>query len=65
MGDTVVKRGRGRPKKEKPNNIRYEARISQEEQEMMEHMLIESDKSKSELTRRMIQTYYRLYPGKW
>ena len=60
-----IKRKRGRPKKENPYNIRYEARIGKEEQAMLEHMLIESDRSKSELTRRMIQTYYHLYANKW
>jgi hypothetical protein len=58
-------RGRGRPKKEKPCDIQLKGWISQSEQEMMDHMLIESDKGKSELLRKMIQTYYYTYRGKW
>ena len=59
------KRGRGRPKKENPNNVRFDAWISPKEREMMDHMLIESDKSKSELTRKMIQLYYMYNKGHW
>lgn len=59
------KRGRGRPKKENPSNIRFDARISQEEKDMLDHMLIESDRSKSELLRRMIRLYYNVNYGRW
>ena len=60
-----VRRKRGRPKKENPNNIRFDAWISQDEKDMIDHMLIESERSKSEIVRRMIRLYYNLNFGKW
>lgn len=60
-----MKRTRGRPRKPEPYNIQLKGRISQSEQEMLEHMLIESDKSKSDLLRRMIRTYYHSMYGRW
>lgn len=56
---------RGRPKKENPNNIRFDAWISQDEKDMFDHMLIESDRSKSEITRRAIRLYYNFNFGRW
>ena len=58
-------RGRGRPKKENPVDVKFSAWISQEEKDMVDHMLIESDKSKSELLRRMIRLYYNVNHGRW
>lgn len=63
--DDKIRLKRGRPRKEEPNNIQLKGWISQAEQAMIEHMLVESDKSKSELLRRMICTYYHAYYGKW
>lgn len=60
-----IKRGRGRPKKEETCSIQLKGWISQNEQDMFNHILIESDKSKSEILRRMIRTYYHTYRGKW
>ena len=63
--EVEVKRGRGRPKKEDPVNIKFSAWVGQEEKDMVDHMLIESDKSKSELVRRMIRLYYNVNHGRW
>lgn len=61
----VLRRGRGRPRKGEANNFRLEARIGAEEQAAIEHMLIESDKSKSDLVRRAIMLYYHMNYGRW
>lgn len=61
----VSRRGRGRPRKENGNNVRLEARIGDEEQAALEHMLIESDKSKSELVRKALMLYYHMNYGRW
>ena len=58
-------RKRGRPRLEKPKNIQLKGWIGQDEQDMIDHMLIESERTKSELLRRMIRTYYYTYDGKW
>ena len=63
--ESLIRRGRGRPKKEETLNIQLKGWIGQNEKDMIEHMLIESDRSKSELLRRMIRTYYYTYNGKW
>jgi hypothetical protein len=60
------KRGRGRPvKKGDGNNVRLDVRIGRDEQEALEHMLIESDRNKSEIIRRAIMLYYRSNRGRW
>ena len=59
------KRGRGRPKKGSGNDSRLEVRIGPEERAAIEHMLIESDKSKSELVRKALMMYYRTNRGRW
>ena len=63
--DDRTKRGRGRPKTENPNDIQLKGWIGKAEQEMLEHMLIESDKSKSELLRTMVRVYYYTRHGNW
>lgn len=62
----VICRGRGRPvKKGGGNNVRLDVRIGRDEQEALDHMLIESDRNKSELVRRAIMLYYRTHQGRW
>ena len=61
----IVKRGRGRPKKREDNSVRFELRLSKDEQDMLNHMEIESDKSKSELMRRALLLYYNANFGRW
>lgn len=60
-----MKRGRGRPKTGEGQNNRLEIRIGPGEREALEHMLIESDKSKSDLVRKAIMMYYRVNKGRW
>lgn len=60
-----VKRKRGRPKKEESNGGRLEIRIGPKEKSALEHMLIESDKTKSELVRRALMLYYNVNYDKW
>lgn len=68
-GETEIserKRGRGRPpKRGERNDSRLEVRIGPEERAAIEHMLIESDKSKSELVRKALMMYYRTNRGRW
>jgi hypothetical protein len=60
------KRRRGRPvKKGDGNNVRLDVRIGQDEKDALEHMLIESDRNKSEIIRRAIMLYYRSNRGRW
>lgn len=59
------KRGRGRPRKEDTVNGRLEVRIGSKEQAALEHMLIESDRTKSDLIRRALMLYYSANYGRW
>lgn len=65
MNELEVKRGRGRPKKKEGIDSRLELRISAEERAALEHMLVESERTKSELVRRAILMYYRANYGRW
>lgn len=58
-----AKRGRGRPKKAESNDNRFEFRLTSEEKKMLDHMSIESDKSKSDHLRRALLLYYNA--GYW
>ena len=60
-----MKHVRGRPKKERIINGRLEIRIGPEEKAALEHMMIESDKTKSELVRRALMLYYNINYNKW
>ena len=64
-GREEAKRGRGRPKKREDNSARFELRLSKDEQDMLNHMEIESDKTKSELMRRALLLYYNANFGRW
>jgi len=65
LDDILERRGRGRPRKEDKNNTRLDLRIGEEERAALEHMLVESDHSKSELVRKAIIMYYRANYGRW
>ena len=59
-------RRRGRPvRKGDGNSVRLDIRIGQDEQDALNHMLIESDRNKSEIVRRAIMLYYRSNRGSW
>ena len=60
-----TKHVRGRPKKEGSIDGRLEIRIGPEEKAALEYMLIESDKTKSELVRRALMLYYNINYNKW
>ena len=61
--DISKKPGKGRPKKREDNSCRFEVRLSQSEKEMLEHMEIESSKSRAEHVRRALMMYYNA--GYW
>ena len=63
--ESVVVRGRGRPKKRDDNSARFELRLSRDEVEMLKHMEIESDKSRSEIVRKALALYYKANYGRW
>jgi hypothetical protein len=64
--ENEVKRGRGRPAVRGEANIgRLEIRVGRGERDALEHMLIESDKTKSDLVRKAIMLYYRTNYGRW
>jgi hypothetical protein len=63
--DDVVKRGRGRPKKRDDNSERFEIRLSKDERAMLEHMEIESNKTKAEHIRKALRMYYNANYGRW
>lgn len=63
MNEQDEKRGRGRPKKRADNSCRFEVRLSTDEREMLEHMEIESDKTRAEHIRRALLMYYNA--GYW
>lgn len=65
MNDIEEKRGRGRPRKGDGSDFRLDVRIGPQEKDMLEHMEIESEKSKSELVRKSLQFYYNFNYGRW
>lgn len=65
MIENEVKRGRGRPKKGLGTPERLDLRIGSEEKIALDHMLIESDRTKSEIVRRAIMQYYHTNRGRW
>lgn len=60
-----MKRKRGRPRKEESIDGRLEIRIGPQERAALEHMLIESDRTKSDLIRRALMMYYNANYGRW
>ena len=60
-----IKTQRGRPRLKDGYGERLDVRISSAESSALEHMLIESNKNKSEIVRKALMTYYHLYQGKW
>lgn len=63
--NVVVRRGRGRPKTGKGSDFRLDLRIGPDEKSAIEHMLVESERSKSEIIRKAIMQYYRTNRGRW
>lgn len=63
--ENKMQRKRGRPPKDGSRDMRLEVRIGPDEREAIEHMLIESDKNKSELIRKAVMMYYHANYGRW
>ena len=63
--DGKLVRGRGRPKKNDSINGRLEVRIGPREQAALDHMLIESNRTKSDLIRRALMLYYNANYERW
>lgn len=57
-GDAVVKRTRGRPKKEKAKEFQQTFRFDEEEAYMLGMMTFNEDKSRSEIMREALRYYY-------
>jgi hypothetical protein len=60
-----VRRGRGRPKKGDGISDRLDIRISTTEKTALDHMLVESERTKSEIIRKAIMLYYHTNRGRW
>ena len=59
-------RGRGRPKKAgETRKISHSFRFNEEDDAMLNHLMVESDDSKSEIIRKALRTYYRIQAKKW
>ena len=52
------KRGRGRPAKEDSFNERLNIRVGENDADMLNHLVIETDRTKSDIVRSAIKFYY-------
>lgn len=59
------KRGRGRPKRDDSRRKVHTVRFDEDEEAMLDHLEIESDKSKSDILRKALRTYYKIESRKW
>jgi hypothetical protein len=59
------KRGRGRPKMDGSRRNAHTVRFDDEEEAMLGHLEIESDKNKSDILRKALRTYYKIESRKW
>lgn len=51
-------RGRGRPEKEDSLNDRINIRVGEGDTDMLNHLMIETDRTKSDIVRSAIKFYY-------
>lgn len=65
LDGSVESRGRGRPRRGEGYGERLDIRIGPDEQAALQHMLIESDRTKSEIVRSAILMYYHAAWGRW
>jgi hypothetical protein len=63
IDETKRRRGRGRPKKDSSKADRFELRLSPEEKDMLDDMVDNSDKTRSDHLRRALLFYYNA--GYW
>lgn len=54
------KRGRGRPLKDDARRIRFDMLMGENEDDMLKHLTIETDMSKSEIMRKALTVYYNI-----
>ena len=61
MEDNVEQlRGRGRPLKDGAKRIRFDMLMGESEDDMLKHLTIETDMSKSEIMRKALTVYYNI-----
>ena len=54
------RRGRGRPLKADAKRKRFDMLMDENEEEMLQHLTIESDMSKAEIMRKALTVYYNM-----
>lgn len=64
-GETLMKRGRGRPKASDSRKNPHSVRFDDDEEAMLTHLEVESDDSKSDIIRKALRTYYQIRTKKW
>lgn len=57
-GETLLKRGRGRPKKEVTRDKIFGIRLDDEEERLLDYLESKSGESKSEIIRKAVRGYY-------
>lgn len=63
--DEVVKRGRGRPKKETTRNRNCNVRLNNDQEDMIEYFIINAGKNKSDIIREAIALYFNINKNKY
>ena len=63
--EDVVKRGRGRPRKDEARKNTHTVRFDDEEEAMLDHLGVESEDTKSDIMRKALRTYYKIESKKW
>lgn len=63
--DVKTQSRRGRPKKDSSFGNAHTVRFDDEEEAMLGHLEIESDRSKSDILRKALRTYYQIESRKW
>lgn len=58
------KRGRGRPLKEDSFNERLNIRVGENDADMLNHLMIETERTKSDIIRSAIKFYYNYMVSK-
>lgn len=64
-GREESKRRRGRPKKEEKHMDMVSLRLEDEDMDMLRHLEIESDDTRSDILRKALRTYYHIRSKKW
>lgn len=64
-GEAMVKRGRGRPRKEEIHTEMVSLRLEDKDMDLLRHLEIESDDTRSDILRKALRTYYHIRSKKW